>query len=133
MKKRYLVVLILLILIIAGFIGVKNMQSNLESLKDLEIANIDISKIDDGTYTGSCQVFPISVEVEVTINNHQITGVNLLKHQNGQGAPAEAILDKVVDAQTLQVDIVSGATYSSIVILRAIENSLNNAIKIAGN
>lgn len=128
MKKRYLVVLILLILIIAGFIGVKNMQSNLESLKDLEIANIDISKVGDGTYTGSCQVFPITVEVEVTINNHQITGVNLLKHQNGQGAPAEAILNKVVDAQTLQVDIVSGATYSSIVILRAIENSLKNAI-----
>lgn len=128
MKKRYLVVLILLILIIVGFIGVKNMQSNLESLKDLEIANIDISKVGDGKYTGSYQVFPISVEVKVTINNHQITGVDLLKHQNGQGAPAETILDKVVEAQTLQVDIVSGATYSSIVILRAIENSLKNEI-----
>ncbi|GAI95081.1 unnamed protein product, partial [marine sediment metagenome] len=36
---------------------------------------------------------------------------------------------KVVEAQTLQVDAVSGATYSSKVILKAIENALNNANK----
>jgi uncharacterized protein with FMN-binding domain len=35
----------------------------------------------------------------------------------------------VVEAQTLEVDIVSGATYSSKVILKAIEAALNDANK----
>jgi uncharacterized protein with FMN-binding domain len=63
----------------------------------------------------------------VTINNHKITGIELVKHNHGQGAPAEVITGKVVEAQTLEVDIVSGATYSSKVILKAIENALKSA------
>ena len=51
----------------------------------------------------------------------------MLEHKNGQGTPAEVIPEKVVETQTLEVDIVSGATYSSKVILKAIENALNNA------
>jgi len=35
----------------------------------------------------------------------------------------------VVEAQTLEVDAISGATYSSKVILKAIENALNIASK----
>ncbi|MBA7580983.1 hypothetical protein ES708_22882 [subsurface metagenome] len=55
-----------------------------------------------------------------------IAGIELVKHRSGQGAPAEMIASKVVEAQTLEVDVVSGATYSSKVILKAIENALNN-------
>ncbi len=65
----------------------------------------------------------------MTVKNHQITEIELVKHKSGRGAPAEIIPSKVVEAQTLQVDAVSGATYSSKVILKAIENALNNANK----
>lgn len=128
MKKRYILIIIIVMMIIGAYSGMKIMESNLERLKDLEISNLEISKVGDGTYTGSYQVFPIIAEVKVTVKNHQITGVELLKHQNGQGTPAEIILDKIVETQTLNVDIISGATYSSIVILKAIENSLTDAI-----
>jgi uncharacterized protein with FMN-binding domain len=47
-----------------------------------------------------------------------------VKHVNGQGKPAEVITEKVIETQSLQVDVVSGATYSSKVILKAIENAL---------
>jgi len=92
----------------------------------MSISDIDLSKIEDGIYAGSCIAFPVSAEVEVTINNNKITNIELKKHSNGQGSQAEVIPDKVVKAQTLEVDIVSGATYSSKVILKAIENALNN-------
>jgi uncharacterized protein with FMN-binding domain len=50
--------------------------------------------------------------------------IQLVKHRNGQGSWAEAMLTKVVDAQSLDVDTVTGATLSSKVILRAIAKAL---------
>lgn len=63
-------------------------------------------------------------EVKVTVNDHRITDIKLIKHRNGQGSWAEAMLTKVVDEQSLDVDAVAGATLSSKVILRAIAQAL---------
>lgn len=130
-KKRIIILSVVLFLVIAGFIGVKAMlkstESNLESLKDMELAQIDLAAIEDGTYTGSYSAFPVSAQVSVTIKNHVIVRIDLIEHTNGQGAPAEVIPDMVVKSQSLQVDSVSGATYSSRVILKAIENALLSA------
>jgi uncharacterized protein with FMN-binding domain len=46
---------------------------------------------------------------------------------NGKGKPAEVIPQKVMDAQSLQVDTISGVTSSSKVILKAIEKALVSA------
>ncbi len=135
MKKKQVIILgILVVVIIGAYFGItgiksfiETMNSNLDQLTDLNISNVDISKVADGTYTGSYKVFPIIAEVKVTIKNHQIAGIELVKHRSGQGDPAEIIPGKVVEAQTLEVNAVSGATYSSKVILKAIEDALNNA------
>lgn len=97
--------------------------------KDLDIQNVDLSKVGDGTYTGGYKVFPVAVEVRVRVENHSITEIELVKHTNGQGAPAEVIPRRVIESQSLDVDIVSGATYSSKVILKSIENALKSANK----
>ena len=128
MKKRYIFILSIIVVVSIGlYLGVNIIGSNLERLKELEISPVDLTKVVDGTYPGSYKVFPVLAEVTVTVKNHQITAVELLKHQNGQGGSAEVILDNIVEAQTLNVDTISGATYSSIVILKAIENALNVA------
>jgi len=84
-----------------------------------------LSSAQNGTYPGSYKVFPIAVKVNVTVRDHKISSIVILEHKNGQGTPAEAILNKVVETQTLKVDVISGATYSSVVILKAIENALS--------
>jgi len=137
MKKKHKIIMgILVVVIIGAYFGItgfksyiETIESNLDQLIDLKISHVDISKVADGTYPGSYKVFPIIAEVKVTVKNHEITGIELVKHRTGQGAPAEIIPSKVVEAQTLEVDTVSGATYSSKVILKAIENALNNANK----
>jgi uncharacterized protein with FMN-binding domain len=63
----------------------------------------------------------------VTVKNHTIKKIELLKHKNGQGQGAEIIPDKVMEVQSLKVDSVSGATYSSKVILKAIQDALLKA------
>jgi uncharacterized protein with FMN-binding domain len=134
MKRKHIIVLLVVLVAAAGiFIGVRSMltqsEASFESLKNEGIAEVDLAAIDDGTYTGSYSAFPVTAEVSVTVKDHVITGIELLKHDNGQGAPAEVIPGKVVEAQSLQVDTVSGATHSSLVILKAIENALVGAGK----
>ncbi|MDO9536476.1 MAG: FMN-binding protein [Bacillota bacterium] len=130
-KKTATILAVLSVVVVVGYFVatgmIKNIESNLAQLADLPVLNVDLSKIKDGTYAGNYMVFPVSAEVEVTVENHKITGIEIIKHTHGQGATAEIIPAKVVENQTLEVDTVSGATYSSKVILKAIENALLSA------
>lgn len=107
-------------------IVMKNVNSNLQQLKQLSMKELDFSQIQDGSYRGQYRVFPISAEVEVVISNLRILSIELLKHEHGQGEDGEKVINQVVMNQKLQVDTISGATYSSIVILKAIQNALEN-------
>ncbi|HRW93617.1 MAG TPA: FMN-binding protein [Thermotogota bacterium] len=131
MKKKRVWLFVLVGVSIAVLAGVLvftyvigKMEEGLESLKSMQIAQIDLSQVKDGVYNGSFEQLPLKVEVSVTVRDGQIVGIDLRKHQHGKGQDAEAIPGKVIAAQSLQVDLVSGATYSSIAILKAIENAL---------
>jgi uncharacterized protein with FMN-binding domain len=91
------------------------------------IGSPDLSLVADGSWKGSYSQGPIKVEVEVAVAAHRIESVKILKHRTMKGKPAEAIVDSVVAAQSLQVDVVSGATGSSKCILKAIEVALESA------
>ncbi|MBQ4524251.1 MAG: FMN-binding protein [Lachnospiraceae bacterium] len=90
--------------------------------KDMELANIK-----DGVYEGEYDAGYIYVRVEVEIRNNEIVSITLLEHRNERGKPAESILDDVVAKQEIDVDAVSGATNSSNVIKKAIENAVEKA------
>ncbi|MDF2611572.1 MAG: uncharacterized protein K0R92_3046, partial [Lachnospiraceae bacterium] len=66
----------------------------------------------------------VKASVQVTVLNHAITEVKILSHDNGKGKPAEAITNDIVVNNSLEVDTISGATYSSNVIRMAVYNAL---------
>lgn len=92
-------------------------------------AKVDMNQVKDGSYFGSSDGGLVKVEVEVTVENHKITKIDLLKHQNGKGKPAEATLDEMIKANTDDVDAVSGATYSSKTIRNAVNKALQEGMK----
>jgi uncharacterized protein with FMN-binding domain len=133
-RKQVVTLTILAVVIVIVYFGIttvksymKTIEASLEQLKNTQISDVDLSHVADGVYTGSCHVFPVTAEVKVTVQGHRISSIELTKHISGRGSKAEVIPGRVVEAQTLAVDAVSGATYSSTVILRAIENALNSA------
>lgn len=129
--KRIFKVIILIVLVIfvfiAGFTVIT--QNKLNKLVQMPVSNVALESIEDGNYEGNYNVFPVTVKLNVTVKGHKITEILILEHINGQGGKAEAIVDQVIEKQSLQVDIVSGATYSSKVILKAIENALTGDAK----
>ena len=131
MKKRYIGIIIFLMVMALGFIATKILltifKENLKQLALSEISDVNLTAAEDGIYIGSYLVSPISAEVRVTINNHTIVDIELLNHDNVQGQGAEIIPKNVIGAQSLKIDSVSGATYSSKVILKAIQNAILQA------
>lgn len=136
MKRRTRVLLIILAVLIVGFAAIRivfsRIEANLAALKNMTIQSVDLGGMDDGSYTGSYSSFPVSATVRVTVRDHVMTGIEIIKHTHGQGAEAEAIPEMVIAAQSLQVDSIAGATYSSKVILKAIENALLSPGRNAG-
>jgi len=58
------------------------------------------------------------------VHGGAVTDIVLVRHFHGPDHGAEEILGRVVEAQSLRVDAVSGSTYSSKVVLAAIETAL---------
>ena len=127
LKALIIIAAIIVILAVAFLVAFRVFKNNLNSLSDVPVTDINTASIPDGIYEGSYKRSPIDVVVEVTIKDGKYDSIKLVKHDNGQGKAAEVIVNKVVEAQSLDIDAISGATYSSRVILLAIEDALKNA------
>ena len=93
-------------------------------------AEIDITTIPDGVYTGEGKGLMPGIKVEVTVEGGKITNIEVLA---GEDTPeyfnqAKAQIPKrIVEQQELEVDAASGATFSSKGIMEAVRNALQGA------
>lgn len=128
MKKRYIVLIVVsVILIIAGFMVrsfSRQAEEGLAQLSSMTLSTPDLRSVPDGVRMGTYEAFPVKVTVQVTVSDHRIVDIELTEHRNGQGKPAEALLPLIVEKQRVELDAISGATYSSLVILKAVEQAL---------
>jgi uncharacterized protein with FMN-binding domain len=86
----------------------------------------------DGTYEGSAKGFGGLITVQVAIESDTITDIAILSAPNEDRTyleMASAIVNDILKKQTVQVDTVSGATFSS----TGIRNAVSNALKKAQN
>jgi uncharacterized protein with FMN-binding domain len=95
-------------------------------IADIVIEEPDLTAITDGIYHGSFDAILVAADVSVKVEDKKIANIVIDKHKNERGRKAEAITAEVISAQSLKVDTISGATNSSKVILKAIDNALNN-------
>lgn len=81
----------------------------------------------DGVYTGSAQGYGGLIKVQVTMKDGHMTDIQILEASGETESffnRAKKLIDTVLTRQTWEVDVVSGATYSSKGILGAIQNAL---------
>ena len=85
----------------------------------------------DGTYTGEADGFGGTIQVEVKIEKNKIAEINVLSAEKEDGAylsMAKDIIPKIIDAQSADIDTISGATFSSTGIKNASEQALEKAV-----
>lgn len=116
-----IVLLLALVILVSYLISVGKYK---ETVRNITFQNIDIAGVADGSYVGECDVNFVYAKVEVTVQGGKITNIAILEHKNGRGQPAEEIINEMLLQQTIAVDAVSGATNSSLVLRKAVENAL---------
>lgn len=100
-------------------------QKALKTVRSMEIQKIDGSMLKDGTYRGDFEYSNTGVVVLVTVHDHQISRIEILKGGSNQyGLLAESITDSVLLANSTDVDVITGSTTTSKALLKAIENAL---------
>ena len=80
----------------------------------------------DGVYKGSATGFSGPVTVAVTIMDKKITSIDILSSTDDEAFfnRAKGVIDRIISSQSFDVDVVSGATYSSNGIIKAVKNAL---------
>ena len=129
-SKKKMVLFISMFLLLVGFVWgilyLKSVADYKKAVKETTFEDIHISDIPDGVYVGEYDVDFIYAKVEVTMQNGEMTNINILEHRHERGKTAEVITDSIVDEQKIDVDAISGATNSSTVIKKAVENALKS-------
>ncbi len=132
MKKifRVFIVLILFILILVVSCTAM-MNKEMEKAKNelMLVEDPYLSKVEYGIYRGKVETMLVKAEVEVSVKNHKIISISIIKHENGKGKPAEAIVDAIVKDNSTDVELIAGATMSSLVIRAAVIDAVNKGIK----
>jgi len=117
MRKRFIGVLagaVLVASLIVGCAGGGRVQQNMQA----------------GTYTATVAGYGGPLSVEVTVNTNAITNVRVTSHLETPGFgewPIELIPARIIESQSLAVDVVTGVTVTSRAILLGVEETLRQA------
>lgn len=108
-----------------GTLGKEEEQEEPEELEDIKEPDAWL----DGVYTGTGSGFGGDVKVEVTVQDGKIASIKVLSHKDGSSymSKAKSVINRIISKQTTNVDTVSGATFSSQGIIKAVRNALNKA------
>ncbi len=97
-------------------------------LKKIEI----LKYIRDGSYTGEGKGFSGPIRARVTVRNHRIVEIAILEQQEVieyWSRIRDEIPQKILEKQNVDVDTVSGATYSGKGLIEAVTNALQKEIE----
>ena len=129
-RRRWLVGAMAGIVILAGIIGLYiffRLRAYEQKVKDTRFFGIGPEVVRDGVYQGEYDADFIAAKAQVTVRDGKLAEVRLLEYRHGRGEAALPILEEMVRRQSLDVDAITGATNSCIVIRKAAELALESA------
>ncbi|MGN0333717.1 MAG: FMN-binding protein [Lachnospiraceae bacterium] len=88
------------------------------------------AQLKDGVYEGAAEGYKDTIKVSVTVENGEVTDIEILEENDTPEffERAKKIVDDIISKQSLKVDAVSGATYSSVGIINAVNSALESAV-----
>jgi uncharacterized protein with FMN-binding domain len=123
---------VLTVLGIAGGIGWSKLTKEHREARSLPLNAVDFTRLNDGTYhgeyTGGMYRWRAN-KCDVTVKKGKVTGIELITSQDpgGNNTQHSELFNRVIQAQSLQVDTISRATLTSKAYLQAVENALVQA------
>jgi len=106
------------------------MPKDIIETREMKINEIDLAKVADGTYKGSYSYAGSDFVLKVTVADHKIEKIDIMEAFTGTrySRKAQSIVDTVIAYQSLDVDVITGATTTSKAYLKCIENALDKGV-----
>ena len=116
----------------AGAYGWSLLMKEHKEARGLPLDAVDFSRLRDGTYHGAYAGGMYkwrANECDVTVADGRVAAIRLTasKDPGRENTQVGPLYDRVVQAQSLQVDTISSATLTSKAYLQAVENALLQA------
>lgn len=128
-KKLALVFILVTGIVVSANCFWSSRFKEMKSVRAMPIETVDLASVQDGTFQGDFSYGGFTYEVAVAVKDHRIETIDILKNRDTKHAKqAEGVVPKVLSAQTVNVDVVTGATTTSKALLKAIENALKKGI-----
>lgn len=124
-KISAIILLIFVVLVVC--LGIK-LNNDRKKMKIIKIENIDFNKVKNGGYLGKYNLNINSATVNVLVKDGFVEKIDILEHYHGVGYGVDKLTDEIIKKQTLEVDAISGATKSSLVLKKAVENALRQGL-----
>ncbi len=124
--KKIISYVLILSMIVSMLVGCNQNQVSTSA----PIAATPAIEFKAGTYLGESEGMKGPIKVEVTVDEEKIIAVKVLEHVDSQrlfSFANESIPDAIVENQSINVDVVAGATMSSIGIINATKNALTQS------
>jgi uncharacterized protein with FMN-binding domain len=131
MKKIILIIILSLLLIAAGIylFYILPSEKELAAVRNMKIEDVNLQKVNDGTYEGDYSYGSYTYELAVSVKAHKIEKIDVISNRDTSHAKkAEGVISRVLEKQSANVDAVSGATTTSKALLKAIENALKSGL-----
>jgi len=119
---------------IGGLMGWSNLSNEHEEARNVSLDAADFGSLNDGTYEGEYDGGMYgwrAGKVSVVVASGRVEKIVLLvtSDPGAENTDHERLFNRVVEAQSLDVDVITGATLTSKAWLKAVENALVKADK----
>lgn len=130
-RVRHLVIALIVVAFTIAHIGVTMLSLKMyqKHVSEITFSNIDLRNVQNGVYRGEYDVGYIYAAVEVTVKDGKFTDIEIIDHETEKGEKAEMITEEMFATQSIEVDAISGATNSSLVIRKAVEEAIMKGCK----
>ncbi len=90
------------------------------------------AELKDGVYEGEANGFRPGLTVSVTVKGNKITSIEITNHNEVNSRyyqkAMDAVPQEIIESQSLEVDAISGATFTSTGIVNAVNDALSKAV-----
>src|SRR6056297_3424076 len=125
-EEMRIVLIIVAVLVVIVLLGLFAVTRGMKEIKNLSIENPEVSQIQDGVYEGSYKKTRWNYGVKVTVKGGRIANVEVTRKPDDGDFTSKAA-QKIVEAQTVRIDTVSGASINTRAFQKAVETALKNA------
>ena len=107
--------------------GVFAVTRDLSYMREVELRGINLTSIDNGSYTGTFEHGRFTNTLTVQVENNRIIEISI-DHDVWAARVtniSDEVFDRTIEAQDTEIDTVAGATATTTAYLKAIEDALS--------